>query len=218
MEATRAAPTGQAGGQQSRVPEPDAPSDGLADGLAALSRGEAGAVARVLPLVYARLKVMAADRMKRERHGHTLQPTALVHEAFVKLRESGVAWENEAHFFAVAARAMRQVLIDHARARGRDKRGGDADRFRIEDADIPAPAARGEVDLLDLDAALARLAAHDELAARIVEMRFFAGMEVQIIAEALGISDRTVRRHWVYAKAWLARDMAGESAAEGSGP
>ncbi|CAG0981082.1 hypothetical protein PHYC_01769 [Phycisphaerales bacterium] len=181
-------------------------NDSLTQGLTALSKGEPGALSRVLPRVYARLKAMAEERMRGERGGHTLQPTALVHEAFLKLSGAGVEWQDEAHFFAVAAKAMRQVLIDHARTRGRDKRGGGRAKVSITDSD--APARRGEVDLLDLDDALARLGAQDELAARIVEMRFFAGMEVEAIARVLGITDRTVRRHWVYAKAWLAREMA----------
>lgn len=188
--------------------DPAIPNEHLTLGLAALARGEQGALSRVLPLVYARLKSMAEDRMKRERSGHTLQPTALVHEAFLKLSGGGVAWQNEEHFFAVAARAMREVLIDHARTHGREKRGGGRTKFSIEDLDAAAPIQGSEIDLLDLDNALARLAAHDELATRIVEMRFFAGMEVEAIARALGIADRTVRRHWVYAKAWLAREMA----------
>jgi len=182
------------------------PTEDLTLGLAALSRGEPGALGRVLPLVYARLKEMAADRMKKERPGHTLDPTALVHEAFLKLRGERV--EDEDHYFAVAARAMRQVLIDHARTRGRRKRAGTRARVRVDEADVPTPGAGSDIDLLDLDEALARLAQHDELAARIVEMRFFAGMEVEAIAGVLGVTDRTVRRHWVYAKAWLAREMA----------
>lgn len=191
------------------------PNSDLSAGLAALSRGEEGALGRVLPLVYARLKAMARERMKHERREHTLQPTALVHEAFLRLGAEGVVWASEAHFFAVAARAMRQVLIDHARARGRDKRGGGAARVHVEDRDLASETAGGEVDVLDLDDALERLAAHDATAARIVEMRFFAGMEVEAIAAVLGVTDRTVRRHWVYAKAWLARDMAGPGAGGG---
>lgn len=191
-------------------PDMDAPTPDLSltQGLAALSRGEAGALTQVLPLVYARLKSMAEDHMKSERPEHTLQPTALVHEAFLKLGDAHMEWQGEPHFFAVAARAMRQVLIDHARTRGRDKRGGGRALVRIDDVDAPTPTDARDIDLLDLDGALLRLALHDELAARIVEMRFFAGMEVEAIAGVLGITDRTVRRHWVYAKAWLAREMA----------
>lgn len=194
--------------------ESGTPNESLTLGLAALSRGEPGALSRVLPVVYARLKAMAEERMKHERLGHTLQPTALVHEAFLKISKGGEPLQNEAHFFAVAARAMRQVLIDHARTRGRDKRGGGMARMTIEDADAltPGPSSpSNEVDLIDLDDALERLASHDELAARIVEMRFFAGMEVEVIASVLGVTDRTVRRHWVYAKAWLAREISGRS-------
>jgi RNA polymerase sigma factor (TIGR02999 family) len=206
--------TGQAKCQQSRMPGSADPNDALTLGLEAMARGEEGALQRVLPLVYARLKGMAEERMKGERSGHTLQPTALVHEAFLKISAGAVPWNGEAHFFAVAALAMRRVLIDHARGRGRETRGGGRMKMRLEDADAAARPER-ELDLLDLDEALVRLAEHDGLGARIVEMRFFAGMEVEAIAGVLGVTDRTVRRHWVYAKAWLAREMNGGAEAGG---
>lgn len=188
---------------------PAAPNEALTLGLAALSRGEDGALSRVLPIVYERLKAMAEERMKHERAGHTLQPTALVHEAFLKITDGSTPLKDEAHFFAIAATAMRQILIDHARARGREKRGGSRARFSIQEADACTTGRDNEIDLLDLDDALARLSDHDPLGARIVEMRFFAGMEVESIAGVLGVTDRTVRRHWVYAKAWLSREMRG---------
>lgn len=193
------------------MPSPEGPPESLEAGLNALSRGEPGALGRVLPLVYSRLRSMAEERMGRERAGHTLQPTALVHEAFLKLGSARVAWQNEEHFFAVAARAMRQVLIDHARQRGRDKRGGDRLQVSLEDAERVPQRRVEEIDILDLEDALTRLADQDATGASIAEMRFFAGMEIEAIARYLGVTDRTVRRHWVYAKAWLARDMAGSS-------
>ena len=208
-EATLLRITGHLACQQLHMSDPAVPNENLTLGLAALSRGEPGALSKVLPIVYARLKVMAEERMRRERSGHTLQPTALVHEVFLKISEGKTPLQNEAHFFAVAARAMRQVLIDHARGRGREKRGGSRARMVVESSDAQTPTPKHEVDVVDLDDALERLAKHDELAARIVEMRFFAGMEVEAIALVLDVTDRTVRRHWVYAKAWLAREMAG---------
>lgn len=186
---------------------PSSPEHDLSEGLAALSRGDHSALRRVLPLVYATLKSMARERMRRERPEHTLEPTALVHEAFLRLGSGVVAYRDESHFFAVAARAMREVLIDHARTHGRDKRGGGRVRVTLNEQDVEAPAARREIDLITLNDALARFAEHDEIGAGIVEMRFFAGMEVERIAAVLGVTDRTVRRHWVYAKAWLMRAM-----------
>ncbi len=203
--------------QPESTPNPDSPNQDLAAGLAALSRGEEGALGRVLPLVYSTLRSMARDRMQRERTEHTLQPTALVHEAFLRLGSGEVAYRDEGHFFAVAARAMREVLIDHARTYGREKRGGDRVRVRIGADEVESPEANREIDVIELDDALARLAAHDELGARIVEMRFFAGMEVERIAEVLGVTDRTVRRRWVYAKAWLMREMGGAPDSRSSG-
>lgn len=166
-----------------------------------------------MPLVYARLHALAETHLANERLGHTLQPTALVNEAYLKLVDQRVArWDNRAQFFAIAARAMRRILLDHARARGRQKRGGGLRRVPLDSIDTPSPAGPMDLDLVALDEAIGRLAAHDAPAARVVEMRFFAGMEVEAIAAVLGVSDRTVRRHWVYAKAWLARELAqGES-------
>lgn len=159
-------------------------------------------------MIYARLRALADRHLAAERPGHTLEPTALVHEAYLKLVDQRVArWESRAQFFAFAAHAMRRILLDHAKARGRVKRGGGARRVPLEGVDTPTPTGVPDLDLIALDEALGRLAHHDAVAARVVEMRFFAGMEVEAIASVLGVTDRTVRRHWVYAKAWLGRAM-----------
>lgn len=165
-----------------------------------------GQVREFLPLVYERLRELARLQLDREGPGHTLQPTALIHETYLKLADQQRAvWKDEDHFLAVAATAMRRILIDHARGRDREKRGGGAARVPISHADLPAP--RREVDVLSLEEALGRLAESDATAARIVEMRFYAGMEMARIARVLGVAERTARRHWVYAKAWIAREL-----------
>lgn len=194
-----------AAGQPGAQPDPD-----LTAALCDLAAGKPGADARVMPLIYARLRVLAERHLTHERAGHTLQPTALVNEAYMKLVDQRVArWENRAQFFAFAAHAMRRILLDHAKARRRVKRGGGQHRVSLEGVDSPTPSGAPELDLIALDEALERLAAHDPAAARVVEMRFFAGMEVDAIASVLGVSDRTIRRHWVYAKAWLGRELLG---------
>jgi RNA polymerase sigma factor (TIGR02999 family) len=166
--------------------------------LEAIARGEPQAAARLLPLVYDELRQLAAARLARERPGHTLQPTALVHEAFLRLAGEQ-QFENRGHFFAAAAEAMRRVLVENARRRGRLKRGGD--RRRVEVADPPAPDP--DADLLTLDDALTRLAAEDAGAARVVEMRHFAGMSHEQVAAALGVTVYQARQKWAYARAWL---------------
>jgi len=186
--------------------ETPGPNNELTQALEGMVSGCSEGINRLLPLVYQRLHDMAKRQLDLERAGHTLEPTALIHEAYLKLvDQKRTKWQNEAHFLAVAAVAMRRILIDHARGRGRDKRGGDRQRVSVADAELATPA-RG-VDVLALDEALERLAAADALAARIVEMRFFAGMEMGWIAQVLGVTDRTARRHWVYAKAWIAREL-----------
>ncbi len=193
--------------------ERSGPNHELTQALEGLVRGRSESVNALLPLVYERLHDMARRQLEQEGAGHTLQPTALIHEAYLKLVDQEQArWENEAHFLAVAATAMRRVLIDHARGRGADKRGGNRRRVSITDAELATPVR--EVDVLALDEALERLAAADAIAARIVEMRFFAGMEMEWIAQVLGVTDRTARRHWVYAKAWIARELLREDAGE----
>jgi RNA polymerase sigma-70 factor, ECF subfamily len=188
------------------------PNEDLTATLAAVLDGQPGAVGRLMPILYERLRALAREQLQREDGGgagQTLQPTALVHEAYLRLVDQrNTQWQSTAHFFAIAAQAMRRVLIDHARARNAEKRGGGRERVLLEDAEAIAPAP--DLDLLALDEALTRLAVEDELASKVVEMRFFAGMEVEAIAEVLSVSDRTVRRHWVYAKAWLARELLRE--------
>ena len=163
-------------------------------------------------LLYAELRAMAQHELGRERVGHTLDATALVHEAFVRLSDradgGGPKWNSPGAFFSVAAQVMRRVLVDHARTRGRAKRGGGREGVIRESLTaIAAPDHSSPVDVLALDQAMNKLALEDPIAARVVEMRFFAGLEERIIGEALGISERTVRRHWTFAKAWLFREL-----------
>jgi RNA polymerase sigma factor (TIGR02999 family) len=173
--------------------------------------GDPRALDELTPLVYAELKRLAQRHLRRERRGHTLQATALVHEAFVRLVDQReMAWQNRAQFFAIAARLMRRLLVDHARARAAKKRGGAAVPVTLElDREVAQPE-RG-VDLLRLDDALERLAALDETQARIVELRYFAGLTIEQTAEAVGSSPATVKREWTHARAWLRRQLAPET-------
>ena len=158
------------------------------------------------PIVYDELEGLAHRQLRREVSGHTLQTTDLVHEAFLKLvRTDEVSFNGRAHFFAVAARVMRQILIDYAKRRSTMKRGGDAVRVPFDDALDAAPSLDGRslADLVTLDRALERLAAMNERQARVVECRVFAGMSVEETAEALGVSPATVKRDWTVARAWL---------------
>jgi len=156
-------------------------------------------------LLYGELRALAADFLRRERADHTLQPTALVHEAWIRLSAQRDAhWVDRAYFFAIAAQAMRRILIDHARRRHADKRGGGLQRITLA-TEVTPPLDSADVDLLALDDALVRLAALDERQARIVELRFFAGLTVEEVAEALGVSARTVADDWRLARAWLSR-------------
>ncbi len=182
------------------------PDKDLTAALGAYSEGDRQALEQVLRLVYARLHDMAEEQLRREGPGHTLQPTALVHEVYLKLSDQRGPWRNRSHFYAIAAQAMRRVLVDHARTRDSKKRGDGKRPIALPEDGLTAP--QKEVDLLALDESLQRLAQIDADSARVVEMRFFAGMEVEAIAEFLGVSERTVRRHWVYAKAWLARELS----------
>jgi len=172
------------------------------------SKGDRAALVRLIPVVHAELKRAARQQLRRERPGHTLQPTALVNELFLRLVEQGQAsWKNRAQFFAVAAQLMRRILVDQARARDAAKRGGAAVRVSLTDAELAGEAPLLEV--LAVDEALTRLAALDPTQARIVELRFFAGLSVEETAAVLGCSDRTVKREWRLAKAWLHRAIAG---------
>ena len=175
--------------------------------LARLRDGQAGAVDELLPLVYDQLRAVARGQLARERPGHTLQATALIHEAWLKLGDVGdAAPQDRAHFLALAARAMRQILVDHARRKKAGKRGGDWGRVTLDAA--LGHLQRDEVDVLDVDEALERLAAFDPRRARVVELRYFGGLTMPEIAEALGVSQRTAEGDWFVARAWLRKELA----------
>jgi len=162
-----------------------------------------------MPIVYAELHRQATNYLRRERVGHTLQATALINEAYLKLIDQReVNWQNRAHFFGIAAQAMRRILVDHARSRHRDKRGGDAEHLPLEAAEFTT-SKEGSVDLIALDEALTRLSELDQRQSRIVELRFFSGMSVEETAEALGVSKATVKNEWRTAKAWLFQELNG---------
>jgi RNA polymerase sigma-70 factor, ECF subfamily len=174
--------------------------------LSALTRGEAGAASRLVPVVYNELRRLAARYMRRERPDHTLQATALVHEAFLKLVEQrAVNWQSRAHFFGVAAQLMRRILIDHARGHLRQKRGGEHKKVSLDEAFIFSEQQSAE--LLAVDESLTRLSKLDARQGRVVELRFFGGLSVEEAAEVLGISPKTVKRDWSIAKAWLYADL-----------
>jgi RNA polymerase sigma factor (TIGR02999 family) len=167
-----------------------------------LTDGDGAVLDELLPLVYAELRRLASSYLRRERQGHTLQPTALVHEAYLRMIDQTQAqWQNRAHFFGVAAQMMRRILIDHARAQQADKRGGEFEKLSL-DENIDLSANRAD-ELVALDDALKRLAEIDPQKSRLVELRFFGGLSVEETAEVLGISAPTVKRHWRMAKAWL---------------
>jgi RNA polymerase sigma factor (TIGR02999 family) len=182
--------------------------------LQAAAGGDRQAAADILPLVYDELRRLAAARIARETPGHTLQPTALVHEAYLRLVGAADApqWDGRGHFFAAAAEAMRRILIDSARRKGRVKHGGELRRADLGDADVPVRPPPDE--LIALDDALTKLAAEDAAAARIVEMHFFAGLSIEEAADALGVSRATAYRQWSYARAWLRVEVGGDD----SGP
>ena len=180
------------------------PSSDVTRMLQEWSAGDPSAADRLLPVLYGELHRLAASYLRRERTGHTLQSTALVNEAWMKLADQSALWQNRAHFLGVAAQAMRRILVDHARKRSTEKRGGDG--LRVTLADVAAKESN-EVDLVRLDVALEKLAALDERQAKMVTMRFFAGLTVEETAEALGVSEKTVKRDWAAAKAWLHREM-----------
>ena len=179
--------------------------------LSRLERGEAEAAELLLPLVYQELRAVAGSYFRGQRADHTLQPTALVHEAYLKLiRSSGQGWSDSSHFCAVAATAMRQILQDHAAAKRALKRGGpDARRADLEVDQLTTPSGERSIDVVDLDDALGRLSELDARQARIIELWFFGGLAVDRVADVLGVSSRTVERDWRRARAWLNAELAG---------
>jgi RNA polymerase sigma-70 factor, ECF subfamily len=180
--------------------------------LSKVASGDERAVSRLMPLVYDELRRIAAAYLRRERPGQTLQATALVNEAYIRLiGERGQNWQNRTHFLAIAALSMRQILVQRARARHAAKRGGDPERITLDDQLMSSGDRDAErrVDLIELDGALDRLAQLDAQQARIVVLRYFGGLTVEETAEAVGVSPATVKRHWTLARAWLKRELTG---------
>ena len=169
------------------------------------SDGNKEALDQLMPVVYSQLRKLAAYTLRGERPDHTLRATELVHEAYIKLIDSDIPWQNRAHFYAVAAKVLRHILVDHAKAHRRQKRGGDAERIPLDEAVVVGPQASAEV--VELDEALKQLAVKDERKSRIVELVFFGGMKHEEIAAVLKISDKTVQRELSIAKAWLYREL-----------
>jgi RNA polymerase sigma factor (TIGR02999 family) len=188
--------------------------------LADLRVGDRDALEHLMPVVYAELRQLAAHYLRRERSAHTLQPTALVHEVYVRLAghvdQHGAAWEDRAHFFGIAARVMRQVLVDYARAGGAAKRGAGRLRVTLSEGSHVTPGP--DIDILALEAALTRLATLDAGQARLVELRFFAGLTLEEAADVLGRSARTLKRDWRSARAWLQRELSGARPIESPDP
>ncbi|MBZ5583947.1 MAG: sigma-70 family RNA polymerase sigma factor [Acidobacteriia bacterium] len=178
--------------------------------LAEMGEGKSEALPKLIPLVYQELKRLAARFLRDEREGHTLQPTALVNEAYLRLAGQTAGWQNRAHFMAVAGQVMRRILVDYARRRVADKRGGGEMPLDLDQCEFRVDAGESE-ELLAVDDALSRLAALDPQQARVVEMRYFGGMTVEETARALAISPRTVKREWAMAKAWLRVEMSTRS-------
>ncbi|MEM1224148.1 MAG: ECF-type sigma factor [Planctomycetota bacterium] len=176
--------------------------------LRQIESGDRQAASQLFPLVYNELRRLAANKMRQEKSGHTLQPTALVHEAFLRLVGGGdmTQWESRGHFFAAAAESMRRILIEAARRRNTEKRGGQWQRSELNSDDAIIAPEDSET-ILALDEALTQLAEQDVELAKLVELRYFTGMTIDQTAELLGVSPRTVKRNWTYARAWLRRHM-----------
>lgn len=178
--------------------------------LAEWSSGDKNALEKLLPLVYDELRRQARRYLGGERPGHTLQPTALVHEAYVRLvGQRDVKWQNRAQFFGVAAQLMRRILVDHARARGAAKRGGADGAIALP---TPESVSQPDVEVTTLDDLLTKLATLDATQARVVELRYFGGLTIEETAEAMDLSPATIKREWSMAKAWLYREMGGKPA------
>lgn len=182
----------------------ETPSPGVTELLLEWRRGDRGALDELMPLVYAELRRLAGGYFKSERPGHTLEPTAVVHEAYARLVDMDVPWRDRVHFFAIAARTMRRLLVDHARARRRLKRGGEVVRVTLDEARAGAAPAP---DILELDEALERLLAVDERKHQLIELRYFAGLTNEECAEVVGLSLATVKRDLRTARAWLAAQL-----------
>jgi RNA polymerase sigma factor (TIGR02999 family) len=181
--------------------------------LSAIDQGDPHAAEQLLPLVYDELRKLAAQRLAHENPGQTLQATALVHEAYLRLVdvEKAQAWNSRGHFFAAAAEAMRRILVDTARSRKAEKRGGDSRRANVELEELAA--AQQDEKLLALHEAVDRLEQQDPVKAGLVKLRYFAGLSIRQAAEALGISTATADRYWAFARAWLQREMTGDDPA-----
>jgi RNA polymerase sigma factor (TIGR02999 family) len=181
--------------------------DDITRSLERFRNGDRAAIDGLLPVVYEELRKLAASALRDERSDHTLQPTALVHEAYLRmLGEASVSWESRAHFFGFAAHVMRNVLVDHARARRRAKRGGGAVHVAFDEA-LGIAQVR-DAEIVALDEALSTLSTFDETKARVVELRYFGGLTIEETAEVLGVSPATVKREWTVARAWLHREAS----------
>ena len=181
-------------------------SDQVTDLLVRWRGGDKASLDALLPLVYAELRLIARHYLSHERSDHTLQSTALVHEAYVRLAKQQLPeWQNRAHFFAVAAQLMRQILVDHARSHRASKRGGDAYKLALDEAEDKAQPL--DIDIVALDDALKSLAELDQQQSRVVELKFFGGLSIEETAEVLRISPSTVKRDWLSARAWLYREL-----------
>ncbi|MEO5717451.1 MAG: sigma-70 family RNA polymerase sigma factor [Chthoniobacterales bacterium] len=192
---------------------PAPPRDQATRLLVDWGRGDPAAAERLMPLVYDELRMLARSYLQRERPDHTLQATGLVHEAYMRMVDQTTAtWQNRAHFFWLAAQAMRRILVEHARRHRAEKRGGGLEKVELDEE--LSPAAGRSVDLLALDEALNKLAQLRPQQSQIVELRFFGGMTIEEVAEVLAVSSRTVKREWRMARAWLRRAM---QAGEGDG-
>ena len=202
--ASRAGLTIRADSCEQQVMGPD-PRHDVTELLARWRDGDQQALERMLPLVYDELRRLARRHLQHEQKGHTLQSTALVHEAYLRMMDQSAKWQNRAHFFGIAAQMMRRVLVDHARSRRAAKRG-EGIRMETLDADLAAPETRG-VDIEALDEALANLRKIDPRQEKIVELRFFAGLSIEDTAEVLQLSPATVKREWTTARAWLYREL-----------
>jgi RNA polymerase sigma-70 factor, ECF subfamily len=179
------------------------PADDITQMLIELTDGNQDVVDQILPHIYGELRRLAGSYLRRERSDHTLQPTALVHEAYMKLVDQRqVKWQNRAHFFGIAAQVMRRILMDHARKHKAEKRGGEADKLPLEDEILVVSTNRSD-QLLALDEALETLAKLDPQKAKIVELRYFGGLSIEETAEVMGVSVPTINRQWRTAKAWL---------------